>query len=99
MASRGGADKKSQVWLLDRRGGEAFSLTNVKGDLGEYAWSPDGKKLALALKDVNPLDSAKPKTAPPIVTDRYHFKQDIEGYLWQPQKTHLYVFDVQSKKT
>ena len=98
VASRGGADKKSQVWLLDRRGGEAFSLTNVKGDLGEYAWSPDGKKLVLVLKDVNPLDSAKPKTAPPIVTERYHFKQDVEGYLWQTQKTHLYLFDVQSKK-
>ncbi|MCU0427588.1 MAG: S9 family peptidase [Candidatus Kapabacteria bacterium] len=98
VASRGGADKKSQVWLLDRRGGEAFALTNVKSDLNDYAWSPDGKKLVLVLKDVNPLDSAKPKTAPPIVTERYHFKQDVEGYLWRTEKTHLYLFDVGTKK-
>jgi dipeptidyl aminopeptidase/acylaminoacyl peptidase len=92
------SEKKSQVWLLDRRGGEAFKLTDVKGDLSDYAWSPDGKKMVLTIKDTNPLDTAKSKTAPPIVTERYHFKQDIEGYLWQPFKTHLYLFDLATKK-
>src|SRR5262249_3769910 len=41
------AAKGAQVWLLDRRGGEAFQLTNLKGRLQGYEWSPDSKRLAL----------------------------------------------------
>ena len=39
----------------------------------------------------------KKKTAPPIVIDRYQFKQDVQGYL-RNARTHLYVFDVATKK-
>src|SRR5215203_6719161 len=102
-ASRGDeSDKKdgAQVWLLDRAGGEAQKLTDVKGGVSEYAWSPDGKRLVLAVDDPDPNDAAekekkegKPGTKPPIVIDRYHFKQDRQGYLGA-QRTHLYLFDV-----
>ena len=42
MAERPGAPKVkgSQVWVLDRRGGEARQLTEVKGNLSAYEWSP-----------------------------------------------------------
>ena len=43
-ASRQGS---SQVWLMDRRGGEAQKLTDIKGELSDYAWSPDAKNLVL----------------------------------------------------
>src|SRR5213075_807505 len=33
--------KGGQVWLLDRRGGEAQRLTTLKGGISEFAWSPD----------------------------------------------------------
>jgi dipeptidyl aminopeptidase/acylaminoacyl peptidase len=36
--------------LLDRRGGEARPLTNVTGEISDFAWSPDGKRLALTLR-------------------------------------------------
>ena len=45
-ADRPGKAKGSQVWVLDRRGGEAQQLTDVKEDLGEYRWSPDGEAVA-----------------------------------------------------
>ena len=38
----------------------------------------------------------KRKTAPPIVIDRYHFKQDREGYLTHVYK-HIAVFDIAAK--
>ncbi|QEC74975.1 S9 family peptidase [Mucilaginibacter ginsenosidivorax] len=86
-----------QVWLMDRRGGEGHKLTDLKkGDLEDYAWSPDSKKLALVIKDAE-YDGKEPKTIPPIKIDRYHFKQDIEGYL-QHRHTHLYLYDIESKK-
>src|SRR5207344_446052 len=42
-------------------------------------------------------EADKKKTAPPIVIDRYHFKQDVEGYL-RHERTHLYLFDIATKK-
>jgi dipeptidyl aminopeptidase/acylaminoacyl peptidase len=40
-SSRPGKAKGSQVWLLPRAGGEAMQLTDVKGRLQGYEWSPD----------------------------------------------------------
>lgn len=96
VATRQGATN-SQVWLLDRRGGEGKQLTNVKGDLSDYAWSPDGKRLVLAIKTPEEADTSKNKFPKPYVLDKYHFKQDVEGYV-QPRPTHLYLFDVATKK-
>ena len=106
LASRGDEDDKklgAQVWLLDRRGGEAERLTSVKGGVSEFAWSPDASRLALVVDDPDPndepetLEGWKRKTAPPIVIDRYHFKQDRVGYL-RSLHQHLAVFDVASRK-
>ena len=47
-------DAGKQVWLLDRRGGEAQQLTHLTGELSDFAWSPDGKRLALVLKEEAP---------------------------------------------
>ncbi|CAH0995867.1 Dipeptidyl-peptidase 5 [Emticicia aquatica] len=94
-SSRGGLSG-SQIWLMDRRGGEAKQLTDLKkGDLNEYAWSPDGKKIALVIS--SQADTSKSKTPKPIVIDRYQFKQDVEGYLTK-KTTHLYLYDITTKK-
>lgn len=86
----------SQIWLMDVRGGEARQLTDLKkGSLSDYAWSPDGKKIALVVS--NDPDTSKSKTAKPIVIDRFKFKQDVEGYLTK-KTTHLYLYDLVSKK-
>src|SRR5262249_52305115 len=45
------AEAKTQVWLLDRRGGEARQLTDVKGEIDSYRWSPDGKRLVLVMTE------------------------------------------------
>ena len=96
-AARNG-DKLAQIWLMDRRGGEAKKITNIKGDLQEYTWSPDGKKIALIIKDQDFTDTAKSKTRTPFVMDRYHFKEDREGWV-ENRFNHLYIFDISSKKT
>ena len=92
--------KGGQVWLLDRRGGEATRLTQIKGGVSGYEWSPDATRLALVIDDPQDeagSDSSKAKAPKPIVLDRYHFKQDVQGYLGN-QRSHLYLFDVAAKK-
>ena len=95
VSSRNGLTS-SQIWLMDRRGGEAKQLTDFKkGDLSDYVWSPDSKKLALVMKTSS--DTSKVKTPKPIVLDRYKFKQDVEGYLTK-KPVHLYLYDISTKK-
>jgi dipeptidyl aminopeptidase/acylaminoacyl peptidase len=106
LTSRGDEDQKkrgSQVWLLNRLGGEAQQLTDIKGGVSAYAWSPDATRLVLVVNDPDPVDEPeklegwKRKTRPPIVIDRYHFKQDREGYLGS-LRSHLSIFDVEARK-
>ena len=97
-----------QLWLLDRRGGEAERITEFKGGIDDYAWSPDGTRMVLvisdrdtvetldALRDV-PQDSTWPEdTPPPLVIDRFYFKEDYTGYV-RKVRSHLYLFDVATR--
>src|SRR3989441_2607723 len=88
-------DEHTQLWLLDRQGGEGRKATTLQSDVDDYVWAPDGKRLALVAEDG---DTAKSKTPPPIVIDRFQFKQDEGGYLGK-QRRHLYVLDVELGKT
>lgn len=97
----------SQVWLLDRGGGEAYQLTELKGRLQGYEWSPDSKRLALVIGDpdpdapdpsATPTPGVPPKPPKPIVIDRYRYKQDVQGYLLSGRHTYIYLFDVATKK-
>jgi len=104
-SSRPGKAKGSQVWLLDRSGGEAFQLTELKGRLQGYEWSPDAKRLALVIGDPDPEADASPspqagppKPPKPIVIDRYRYKQDGAGYLLSDRHSYIYLFDIATKK-
>ena len=106
VSSRQGA-KGGQLWLMHRAGGEAVKVSDVKGGVSEYAWSPDSTRVVFVVSEPDPRDpkdddkdppnTDKKKTAPPIVIDRYHFKEDVQGYL-RNERTHLYLFDVATKK-
>ncbi|WP_372745363.1 prolyl oligopeptidase family serine peptidase [Lutibacter sp.] len=89
------SEEKAQVWTLNRKGGDAQQLTNIKQGVSGYEWSPTGKKLLLSIKDPKPEeltdDKEDDKKAKPYIIDRLQFKQDYEGYL-DSYRTHLYVF-------
>ena len=98
------SSRGAQVFLLDRSGGEAQKLTDVNGGVSGYEWSPDGKRLILSVQDPDPdrnrppaADTTRPRPASPIVVERYHFKEDGEGYLGN-RRRHLFLFDIESKK-
>jgi dipeptidyl aminopeptidase/acylaminoacyl peptidase len=98
ISGREEAKEKSQLWIMDRRGGEARQLTKLKVSISDFAWSPDSKRIVLVIRDqeIRP-DSLKDRPAKPIVIDRYHFKEDVRGYL-ENRYAHLFLFDVASGK-
>jgi dipeptidyl aminopeptidase/acylaminoacyl peptidase len=103
MSSRPGPAKGDQVWLMDRRGGEAEQLTAITNqNIEGYSWSPDAKKLLLTFHpkaEPDEPEDGKPPAAPkPIVIDRYHFKQDVQGYLRDDAWDSLYLYDIATKK-
>ncbi|MEE9229796.1 MAG: S9 family peptidase [Acidobacteriota bacterium] len=96
---------KSQVWALDlEHGGEARQVTDLEQGAGSIEWSPDGKKLALVIRDADPEEADKEKNGKqgakvvkPWVIDRLQFKLDYVGYL-DRRRRHIYVYDVESKQ-
>jgi len=95
---------KSQIWLLNRAGGEAQRLTEMPGGVSGFEWSPDSTRLVIVSYDPEekPEEDADKEgpshdTPKPIVIDRYHFKQDRIGYLGNRYQR-LYLFDLEKKE-
>ncbi len=100
-----GSEAKAQIYLVDRRGGEGRVLTGVTGDIGGYAWSPDGTRLVISLspgdgdsQNAAGVPARGAKTPKPIVVDRVHFKEDETGYVTARDRAQLYLFDLATKK-
>lgn len=99
--------EKGELWLIAADGGEARQLTTLNGSVGDFAWSPDGKRLVI---EFTPQDAeakereAKKKRGEPgaeaprvRVIDRLHFKLDGAGFLPQG-RTHLWMVDATTGK-
>ncbi|BEU99904.1 S9 family peptidase [Novosphingobium olei] len=97
--SKRGDDKLAQLWLLDRRGGEARKLGEVKGDIVDYRWSPDSRTILLTKTDPVPDGPEDDKDRPrPVVVDDVLFKRDGSGFLVAESHSHLHALDVASGK-
>jgi dipeptidyl aminopeptidase/acylaminoacyl peptidase len=91
-------DAKSQVWLLDLRGGEAQQYTHVEQGIEEFLWSPDGRIMLLTIRDPEQKEldddgkEVKDKKPKPWIIDRLQFKRDYVGYL-DSRRTHFYLYN------
>jgi dipeptidyl aminopeptidase/acylaminoacyl peptidase len=89
----------SQLWIMNRGGGEAEKITDFAGGIEDYAWSPDGKQIALIVTVADTTEFIEgTETSKPIVIDRYYFKEDYSGYLTTERK-HLYILNVAARDT
>ena len=81
LRSEGGGP--AQVWALGSAGGEARQLTHAAKGVFDYAWSPDGKSMAVC-SDVDPEagdgpsgESAGPDSVPRVtVVRRVRYRYD-----------------------
>jgi dipeptidyl aminopeptidase/acylaminoacyl peptidase len=77
LSKRSAKPKVDQVWLLPRDGGEAWRLTDLKGGVNDFVFSPDGGKIVVEAEDPDPEEleaaerpcadqkpDAEPKPAP-----------------------------------
>ncbi len=58
FTSERGAEK-SNIFRINVRGGEAESLTDVKGGISSFRWSPDGAQIAFVMTDPPSEDEEK----------------------------------------
>lgn len=99
LSDSGGDDATTQVWIMRASGASPQKLTDFADGVEDFVWSPDGQRLAIIARDPErPAGIKKPKNPPPIVTERYQFKEDGIGYL-TARRQHLYLFEIASKKT
>jgi len=52
---------KTQIWLLNRSGGEAQHFTDTPQDVEDFVWSPDSARLVLILRDPSEEELAAAK--------------------------------------
>ena len=109
LSSRPGPARGTQVWVLDRSGGEARQLTQLRGGLTSYDWSPDSTRLVIVRRhgddsaDETPEPegrggAAATRNLKPIVIDKYQFKRDGPTYLTGNARNRIFIYDIATQK-
>jgi dipeptidyl aminopeptidase/acylaminoacyl peptidase len=96
----------SQVFWMSEKGGEARQVTFFENGVGNFIWSPDGKKLAfsITLKEEETIHTIEKKekkieekdqelTA--LVVEQMKYKSDGGGF-WKGTYSHIATVDLES---
>ncbi|MET0535695.1 MAG: hypothetical protein ABW171_15880, partial [Steroidobacter sp.] len=81
------SERSRQLWLLSFDGGEALPLTRTDGDITEFQWSPDGKRIAFLM----------PEPLAPELKARLALKQDAIEVDAQPRRQHVWIYDLRTQ--
>ena len=102
LSSRGGG--ASQVYVMEREGGEARQVGSFAESVTDLAWTPDGNSLIVTSAVVVDPERRGARSSEPVpprlasapeVAWRLPYKEDGIGYLLQ-REIHLFALDVAS---
>lgn len=103
LSTRGGG--RAQLWRIPVDGGEAERLTDVDGRIGGFAWSPDGRRIALQVRPLSEDERAAekdPEAARKGPLERHvtrmMYKSDGSGYV-PAERWQIWLADARSGKT
>jgi dipeptidyl aminopeptidase/acylaminoacyl peptidase len=95
-------EKQPQVYVIATDGGEARRVTDLKGQIRAFEWSPDGIRLLLEFraKDADEIEREKDEEKKKLGVvcreiTRVFFKEDGSGFL-PKARAHLWIVDVAS---
>lgn len=86
---------ETQIFLMNGNGGDIRQVSSIEGGVSEFSWAPDSRRIAVTAF----VGAAKPNeagTKPPIVIDRFQFKEDWNDYL-ASQRLQLFILDTVKK--
>ena len=92
--SDGGEAEETQLWRMPAGGGRARAVSRLAGGISDYSLSPDGRRAVVVAETGAPKPNAA-GTAPPIVIDRYQFKEDGRDYL-DARRQQLFIVDLET---
>ncbi|MEE2692179.1 MAG: S9 family peptidase [Pseudomonadota bacterium] len=95
--SDAGKAETAQVWIRRTKGGKARQVTHAPGGVSDFALSPDGGRLLFIAETGAGVGVPDGETAPPIVIDRFKFKEDYRGYL-ADNRQHVFLAGVKDGK-
>ena len=103
--SNRGDEKQAQIYIIPFYGGEARRLTEVKGTIGDFEWSPNGKQLVFTLrrKDREEIEQEKNEQKKKLGVVSRHitrvfFKEDEVGLL-PKERWHIWSIDAKTGRT
>jgi len=97
-------DKQYQIYVIPFRGGEARPITDLKGTISTYEWSPDSRSIVFSFRSKEPdalerdRDEAKRRLG--VVArqvKRVFYKLDGAGFLPE-ERWHVWVVDATTRK-
>ena len=96
--------EKNQLYIVNRRGGEAQQMTTLPNGVNSYLWSPNGEKIWLTssvksglemMEEEEKQDTKFPKA---YVVDKMKYKADSVGLLPQERYSHIATLDLATKE-
>jgi dipeptidyl aminopeptidase/acylaminoacyl peptidase len=100
--SNRGNERQPQIYLISFNGGEARPLTNLKGEIGSFEWSPDGRWFVCTFRkeDREAIEREEDEQKKDLGVVARHitrlsFKENGVGYLPQ-ERWHLWLIDTRT---